>query len=298
MHRLSWIVSIVALAMASTTAAVAAADLEQASIEPKPAVNVLPLAYTGENRSIVSTGITRPFVLAYPASPASTQGLPLVFSLHGDGGNGTGMRAALPLEAQATRGAVFVYPSAPGGTFEYYTYDGRTREVTFVRDVIAALRAEFGIDTSRVFIAGFSGGATMANALGCRLGAGAIRGVGIHSGSLYPIDGPGGIPDFTYTGNGGVSCALPAAIMLWGASDNSPDVSFQIGQGVRDNYIATQNCANTTQPFTPSPCVAYDTCSRAMLWCAIPSLGHAIWSNAANAMWRFFDDALFSNGVD
>jgi endoglucanase len=263
-------------------------------------------AYIAENRTIVSNGISRSFVLARPESIPVGTALPLVFSLHGDGGSGAGMRVALPLEAQATSGAVFVYPNAPGGTFEYYTYDGRSREAVFVTDVIAAMQAEFGIDTTRVFVVGFSGGATMTNALGCRLGPGVIRGLGIHSGTLYPVTDGGGNPDFTYTGNGGVSCPLPAAAFIWGESDTTSGVSFAEGVNVRNNYAATQGCAATTTATLISPCVAYDGCTRALDWCPIPGMGHSIWPQAAPALWQFIDasapagppDPIFSNGFD
>jgi endoglucanase len=262
--------------------------------------------YITESRTIVSGGISRSFVLARPAGIPVGTALPLVFSLHGDGGNGAGMRAALPLEAQAGSGAVFVYPNAPGGTFEYYTYDGRSREAVFVTDVIAAMQSEFGIDTSRVFVVGFSGGATMTNALGCRLGPGVIRGLGIHSGTLYPVTNGVGTPDFTYTGNGGVSCPLPAAAFIWGEVDNTSGVSFAEGVNVRDNYAATQACSAGTTAALISPCVAYDGCARALDWCAIPGMGHSIWSQAAPALWQFIAasepggpaDPIFSNGFD
>jgi endoglucanase len=263
-------------------------------------------AYVSESRSIVSSGMTRSFVLARPASIPAGIALPLVFSLHGDGGTGAGMRTALPLEAQATSGAVFIYPNAPGGTFEYYTYDGRSREAVFVTDVIAAMQAEFGIDTTRVFVVGFSGGATMANALGCRLGPGVVRGLGIHSGTLYPVSNGMGVPDFTYTGNGGVSCPLPAAAFIWGENDNTPGVSFAEGVNVRNNYVASQGCSASTTPTLVSPCVAYDGCTRVLDWCPIPGMGHSIWSQAAPALWQFIaasapaglPDPIFSNGFD
>ncbi|MBL0163910.1 MAG: cellulase family glycosylhydrolase [Xanthomonadales bacterium] len=263
-------------------------------------------AYVSETRNIVSSGIPRSYVLARPASIPPGTALPLVFSLHGDGGNGANMRAALPLEAQATTGAVFVYPNAPGGTFEYYTYDGRSREAVFVTEVIAAMHAEFGIDTSRVFVVGFSGGATMTNALGCRLGPTVIRGLGIHSGTLYPVNDGGGIPDFTYTGIGGVSCPLPAAAFIWGENDNTSGVSFAEGVNVRNNYAATQACNGSTSSSLISPCVSYDGCTRELDWCAIPGMGHAIWSQAAPALWQFIDasapvgepDPIFSNGFE
>lgn len=255
-------------------------------------------AYVAENRSVVSSGINRSFVLARPNSIAPGTALPLVISMHGDGGTGAGMRAALPLEAQAISGAVFVYPNAPGGTFEYYNYDGRSREVVFVTEIIAAMHAEFGIDTMRVYLVGFSGGATMANALGCRLGSSVIRGLGIHSGSLYPVSNGVGTPDFTYTGNGGVSCALPAAAFIWGVDDNSGSVSFATGQSVRNNYLATQGCSATTTPSLLAPCVAYDGCALPLHWCPIAGMGHSIWPQAASALWQFISSTTPAAVVD
>lgn len=272
------------------------------------------IAYTSENRSITSSGVTRNFVLARPTNPTGTV-MPVIFSLHGDGGNGASMRAALPLEAQSTRDTLFVYPTAPGNTFEYYTYTGRTRESVFITDVITSLGAQFNIDTDLVFIAGFSGGATMANALGCRLGSNVIRGLGIHSGSLYPIDDSNGVPDFTYTNNGGVSCALPATIFVWGRNDNTSGVSFATGQDVRDNYLATQNCGATTTVAPIAPCGTYNACTQAVAWCPIDNMGHTIWTgagmqnpgSAAAAMWKFFElemggggtvDGVFASGFE
>lgn len=241
--------------------------------------------YTSSNRTLQVGAIQRSYLLATPNSGSG--GKPLVVSFHGDGGTGAGMRASLPLEAAAAGAAVFAYPNASntpgvGGTFEYFSDSGRAAGVDFVRALIDALETELQIDRSRVFLAGFSGGGTMINALGCRLEADEIRGLGIHSGSLYPID------DFTYTGNGGVSCALPAAMLIWGEADSTPGVTFATGQGVRDNHRATQNCAATSTPFAPAPCIQYDTCQRQVAWCQIPAMGHSIWSQAATAFWNFF----------
>lgn len=237
--------------------------------------------YTTQNRSIVSSGVQRPFVQATPTN--GTTGKPLVFVLHGDGGNGAGIRAGLPIEGQAAGAAVFVYPDAPGGTFEYFTAIGRSREVQFVRDVIALLQNELAIDPQRVFLAGFSGGGTMANALACRMENDEIRGVAVNAGSLYPIE-----DDFTYTGNGGLSCALPATMLLWGESDNTPGVSYATGVSIRNNVTATLGCSANTQAFAPSPCVLYQGCQRDAGWCSIPGMGHSIWAGSAQASWSFF----------
>ncbi len=238
-------------------------------------------SYTTQNRSIVSSGVNRPFLQATPVSGAA--GKPLVVVLHGDGGSGAGIRAALPIDAVAAGGATFIYPDAPGGTFEYFTAAGRSSEVRFIRDLIDLLFAESAIDRDRVFLAGFSGGGTMANVLACRMENDEIRATAINAGSLYPID-----DDFTYTGNGGVSCALPATMLLWGESDSTPGVSYTIGLGIRDNVTATLNCGTGTAPFSPAPCVLYQGCQRDAGWCSIAGLGHSIWNQSATASWNFF----------
>lgn len=251
--------------------------------------NENPSEYVAENRTIVSSTVERSYVLSVPETlPAGA--LPLIFVLHGDGGNGTNMRNNLDLESEADTGAIFVYPNVSGSnTFEYYSYAGRTREAQFVEDVIAALDADYDIDTTRVFITGFSGGVTMANALGCRLGPDVIRGLGIHSGSLYATMDENGDPEFTYTGSGGVSCPLPATMFIWGENDNASGVTFATGVGVRDNYLATQTCEATTTAAPVASCNTYGGCDRAVVWCPIDGMGHSLWSGAAGALWAFFD---------
>ena len=251
-------------------------------------VTAPPPTYSTATRTISSGGVDRTYVLATPSDIATRGSLPLVFALHGDGGSGSGMRTSLPLEMhfRTATGAVFVYPNAPGGSFEYWTDSGRRAEAQFVRDVIAALHTELGIDTASVFVAGFSGGATMTNALACLLGPSVLRGVGVHSGTLYSVDGPSG-PEFTYIGSG-VSCPLPDAIFVWGENDMT-DVSFAFGQSTRDNYLGTASCASTTTTGPISPCVTYDGCTHGVAWCPIPGMAHAIWPSAAEAMGDFFD---------
>lgn len=265
--------------------------------------------YTTETRMLNIGGTNRSFLLARPTTMPATP-LPLVISMHGDGGNSAGMRAALPIETPAAGQAVFVYPKSAGSAFGYWDDAGRTHERQFVQAIIASVQANPGINTGRVYLAGFSGGATMANALGCRMGRNVIRGLAIHSGTLYPAGG-----DFGYTGNGGVTCDLPAAILIWGMNDNVTGVTYTDGQNIRNNYLATHGCQATTSAFTPSPCVAYNGCAHRVNWCAIPGLGHSVWGSggaaaqsAATAIWNFIAGdnppppepvpALFADGFE
>ena len=239
--------------------------------------------YSAQSKNYTVDAIQRTTLHSYPAG-GGAQPLPLVIVLHGDGGTAAGIRASLPLEAQADGAAAFSYLSSAGGAFEHWTDAGRGHEGRFVQAIIANYGvAGISIDPTRVYLVGFSGGGTMAQALGCRLGAGVIRKLGIHSGSLYPVAG-----DFTYTGSGGVSCNLPGTMLIWGKEDQQEFVDYATGQAVRNNHLATQNCAATTTGTTPAPCVAYDQCARPLEWCAIDGLGHALWNNAAQAFWRYF----------
>lgn len=256
--------------------------------------------YTTQTRNYTVDAIQRSTLHSYPTG-GSAQPLPLVIVLHGDGGTAAGIRAALPLEAQANGAAAFSYLSSAGGSFEYWTDTGRGHEGRFVQAVIANYGvAGITIDPARVYLVGFSGGGTMAQALGCRLGAGVIRKMGIHSGSLYSVG------DFTYTGNGGVSCNLPGTMLVWGMLDQTKGVDYATGQAIRNNHLATQNCAATTTNTTPAPCVAYDQCTRPVEWCAIDGLAHALWSQSAQAFWRYFaedgvagpETPLFEDGFD
>lgn len=244
--------------------------------------NAVAQSYVTETRTLNIGGVNRSFLLARP-NPMPAGALPLVISLHGDGGNSAGMRAALPIETPAAGQAVFAYPKSKDSAFEYWSDAGRAHEGQFVQQIIASLHSTLGTDNGRVYLVGFSGGATMANALGCRLGRNVIRGLGIHSGTLYPVDG-----DFGYTGNGGVTCALPPAILIWGMNDNGGGTAYNPDAlGVLANYRATQNCAASSTAFPPSPCIAYDSCTHRVNWCAIPGMGHSIWNSAATAIWNF-----------
>ena len=239
--------------------------------------------YSTQSKNYMVDAIQRTTLHSYPTG-GSAQALPLVIVLHGDGGTAAGIRASLPLEAQANGAAAFSYLSSAGASFEYWTDAGRGHEGRFVQAIIANYGvAGVTIDPARVYLVGFSGGGTMAQALGCRLGAGVIRKMGIHSGSLYPVDN-----DFTYTGNGGVSCSLPGTMLIWGKLDQTNGVDYATGQAIRNNHLATQNCAATTTNTSPVPCIAYDQCTRPVEWCAIDGLGHALWNSAAQAFWRYF----------
>lgn len=249
--------------------------------------------YTTQTASLDVGGVNRSYLLARP-EPMPATPLPLVISMHGHGGDSAGMRAALPLELAAGNAgghAVFVYPKSAGSGFDAESSTGRAHESQLVRQLIALLHGTHGIDRRRVYLVGFSTGATMANVLGCRLGRGVIGGVGIHSGILYPRDG-----DFSYTPDGGVDCALPPAIIVWG--DNDKVLSVSAGMVTRNFYLTTHRCRDAVA-VDPVPCAGYQGCAHGVRWCAVSDLGHSIWggfgaapASAATAIWNFIADTM------
>ena len=244
--------------------------------------------YVATNETLVSSGATRSFILAVPSGAA--QPLPLVIALHWDGGSAESARRDGPqLEAQANGAAVFAYLQAPGGdAFPYWTARGRGAEAVFVQDLIASLAARGLVSPERVFLTGMSGGATMTNAINCVLGRGVVHGSVVMSGSLYAIDGQdlwATLPDGTDVR----ACKdAPAVQLQWGENDTGDTDFVTAGQSTRDQYRARLGCGDTTQSATPAPCVSYDGCAQPVGWCAIPGMGHAVWSNGAAAAWTFF----------
>lgn len=250
-------------------------------------------AYSTREMSITVAGVQRSFLVARPRSVADGVELPVVFSFHGHvdtlESTAESIRAALPLEDEAAGAATFVYPRAPGVAWPFTRDEQRANEAQVLIAMIDDVGATFGIDRRRVFLVGWDGGAFLVNSVACRLPAGIVRGVAIHSGTLYSVSTASG-PDFDETPSGRTTCQLPSALLIWGTSDVKVDYAMQ-GMLTHDYYVGTLQCAKTTSPWAPAaPCVTYDSCAAPLVWCAIPGLGHSIWPGAAASIWRFIDD--------
>jgi predicted esterase len=240
------------------------------------------VTYNATAMSLMSGGATRTYLLARPSNQNAS--LPLIIALHGDGGTGASFRTQLKLENQLRGSAVVAYlDAASDNTFEYYTVDGRDREAAVITKLISDLKIAGVAREDRVFLTGFSGGATMVNCVAARLGRPAIRAVGIMSGSIYAID-----DDITFNNAGGID-NLPPAIIIWGKSDTGSGTQYaSAGLFTRDVYLASFHCSSNTVPVAPSPSVSYPGDPSNITWSAIPNMGHAIWSRATEALWLYF----------
>src|SRR4051794_8667443 len=119
------------------------------------------------NESLDVAGKTRSFVLAAPSTYTADNAYPLVLVLHGDGGNGVAIRAAIPFDDVSGQDAIVAYPT---GTLGWNLYDptDKNEDLTFLVELVDSLKTRFTIAPDSVFGMGFSSGAFMVNQVGCR----------------------------------------------------------------------------------------------------------------------------------
>jgi polyhydroxybutyrate depolymerase len=131
------------------------------------------------NGSLVSSGITRRYLLYVPKSYDRSKPAPLIISIH--------PAATWPaFERNISRwndvadqhGLIVVYPAGSGAFFGGFTRGQHVwpagpitlpRDVKFISDLIDKLEAEYNIDPNRIYADGMSNGGGMALLLSCEL---------------------------------------------------------------------------------------------------------------------------------
>lgn len=227
-------------------------------------------------------GKDRGFTLVVPEGYAPQTPYPLVFVLHGSGGNAAAARRQTDLEKVAGDRAVFVYPDGAGGNWNLDAKTGSNGDVALFDAILLLAHNDLCVDTRRVFVTGFSNGAYMANQLGCKRGE-RIRGIVTHAGG-GPYETSG-----SYDATGHLVCPgkAVASLVVHGNSDRT--VTPAEGQKSIDHWSHANRCGNVTTSALVSPCVVLQGCFQPVGVCRIPGLGHGLWSNAGKVTWAFFD---------
>jgi polyhydroxybutyrate depolymerase len=237
------------------------------------------------NVTTAGATIARQFYFALPTSYTSARPYRLVFAWHYAGGTalmvaGTGggagryygLQPLLPdtifitgqglTDAQGTTG----WPNTNG------------QDIAFARAMVDWANANLCIDKTRVMSTGFSYGAIMSHTVACQM-PDVFRAVGLMAGMLI----------------GRATACVNHPIAAWmthGTADTAAigGVDFANGVTARDRIVALNHCAATTQPTTPSPCVAYDGCDAGepVVWCPVEGEAHVIPSFAPAAIATFF----------
>lgn len=152
-------------------AVVMAACSSEGAIGPMPD----PIPGPGDYTRVLSfDGRQRTYLLHVPPAASSGGSLPLFLAFHGVPGSGQEMRAITGFDAIADQGGfVVAYPDAVD---DWWTGCADCNsaaflldidDVGFVRRLIEQLALDAGIDTRRVYAAGFSNGALFVQRLAC-----------------------------------------------------------------------------------------------------------------------------------
>jgi polyhydroxybutyrate depolymerase len=145
------------------------------------------------NGTIVSSGMTRRYLLYVPKTYSPSQPTPLVISFH--------PAATWPAVEKSISGwndladkyaFIVVYPAGSGAFFgglgpgpQVFPMEPETlgRDVRFISDLINQLAMEYNVDANRVYVNGMSNGGGMAFVLSCEL-PGRIAAVGLVAAAL------------------------------------------------------------------------------------------------------------------
>ena len=159
----------------------------------------------------------RSFEIFVPDDLPAEEAVPLLIVLHGASGNGAGMESLTGFsDIAAKEGFIVVYPDGIAGGWDFgvgiQTQDGliRVDDVAFLTGLIDEADALHPVDRGRVFVTGFSDGATMTYILGCNR------------------------PD-TFTAIAGVSA--PLAMPIAELCDAGPPLSFLLIHGTHDPIL-------------------------------------------------------------
>jgi polyhydroxybutyrate depolymerase len=228
-------------------------------------------------------GKTRGYLLVVPSGYTPSISYPLVYVLHGHGGTGGQVRTAFDLEQPGRDHAIFVYPDAPAG-WDLDSPTPKNADVALFDASLALTQSAYCVDLRRVFVAGFSNGGYMANQLGCRRGD-RIRAVASHAGG-GPYETAG-----EYDDQGHLLCkGKPVgSLVVHGLADGT--VSSSEGQKSLDHWTGANHCSGNPSAAAAASahCVTFPSCKNPVWWCKVPGLGHALWPQAKQLTWTFFE---------
>ena len=185
------------------------------------------------NGTIISSGVTRRYLLYVPKTYDRSGPTPLVISMHGGASwPAVEMHLSRWNDLADEHGFIVVYPAGSGAFFGFGGFRpgpqawhmgprSLGRDVRFISDLIDKLEAEYNIDPNRIYADGMSNGGGMAFALSCKL-SDRIAAIGAVASAqaFLPVDECGdSMPVATVAFHG---TADPVAHYKGGASPFSP----------------------------------------------------------------------------
>ncbi|MCA9649748.1 MAG: hypothetical protein KC501_07560 [Myxococcales bacterium] len=244
----------------------------------------VPLTLEDGEHTFMLDGYDRRYILRLPQSYTQDQPWPLIFALHGNGGN-PGYWDAIggdrDIRTAFQDEAVLIIPEAIDNQWRDYSAPPETwpdrieLELAFFDTVLQTAMDELCIDPGSVFSMGFSGGGSFSGVLGCRREY--IRAIAV-GGSVIYFE-----PD---------QCvSTPAAWITIG------DQELTTGrEEFRDFFRDLAGCSDTSMPGTPDGCIDYDGCNpdTPVIFCSHPA-GH-VWPSIGTDATKAFFEGFYGAG--
>lgn len=233
--------------------------------------------------SVTIEGDRRSWLYVAPRNPLPGRLYPLIFVMHGDGGDGPGYHDATPFEMASGDSAILVYPTGLHATWDIET-SRDNRDHAFLKAIAKDMGAKYGIDRKKIFGSGYSSGAYVLNFMACEH-PGFFRAIASNAGSA-----PYGRSE-THA-NGYTKCAGQKPMpMLALHGDQDFTVTLQSGRFSADYWGYVNGCDARTVETTGYPeCQGFRGCKDGndVAYCEIKGLGHWVWNRHAETSWTFF----------
>ncbi len=232
-------------------------------------------AQTTSHTITIGSDVRTYYVYRPTAFNQQTESLPVIFALHGLGGNASQMMMVGFNQIADTARAIVVYPEGKLNAYNQQSWANGTglqsgaNDVQLINVLIDTLYYRYNINLSKVYVAGLSMGGIMAHRLGCRL-SNRIAAIASMTGTIstddltnctpafpMPVIHWHGTADGTVPYNSGQLPTLelvPATMHYWLSKNNCTPVDSvitPIADNVMDGYtidkIAYSNCPGTVK---------------------------------------------------
>lgn len=231
-------------------------------------------------------GVLRDYQVVVPASYNPSTPLSVSFSYHGGSGTAANARAfGIESAPGAAAAAIFVYPSGIAYRNLGVGWDDSCSgyDMPFFDNMLGYLKANYCIDTERVFASGFSWGCDHVTALACCRGD-QIRGVAAASCS-DEFDDPSNASTYH-----NLPCPVTssAAIRFTHSAVSDGGYPAPLFATTLALFRSLNRCSPTSTATSPSPCQAFNGCAVPLIDCSYPGLEHQLPSEFGSDTWGFF----------
>ena len=237
-------------------------------------------------KSTDGKGVSRDYELLVPKTYDAATPLAVSFVFHGANATASDAKAFQLQDAPgAAAASLFVFPQ--GIAFQSYGvgWDDSCSgyDMPFFDHILAALAANYCIDESRVFVAGFSWGGDQATALACCRGD-KLRAVAAASCSDEFKD------PANYQSYANLPCPVKndAAIRFTHALNGDDALKSPLFATTAALYRSFNGCSTNATGVSDAACRTYTGCAVPFTDCAYDGLNHSLPKSWSNDTWAFF----------